>query len=98
MANYTVRVELIGVSHDAKKYEDLHEEMEKKKFRRFITLDSGSFNLPPAEYSKVTDDTMSEVLAAAKSAATAVVGSDKKHRVLVTRSAEPRAHWNLEPQ
>lgn len=98
MANYTVRVELIGVDHDAKKYEELHDAMKKKSsFSRKLNLDADSFKLPPAEYSKVTDDKKTTVLEAAKSAATAVMGSDKKHRILVTRSEEPRAYWNLEP-
>lgn len=96
MANYTVRVELIGVDHDSHKYDELHDAMKKKSFSRKLNLDAGSFKLPPAEYSKVTDDKKTEVLAAAKSAATSVTGSDKKHRILVTRSEEPRAYWNLE--
>jgi hypothetical protein len=97
MANYTVRVELIGVDHKAKKYDDLHDEMKKKGFSRTVKPDSKRFKLPPAEYSKVSDDTKTAVLNAAKAAATTVMGSDTKHRVLVTRSDEPRAHWNLEP-
>ncbi len=96
MANYTVRVELIEVDHDAQKYEDLHNEMKNQGFSRSIELDAVRFKLPPAEYSKVTNDTKTTVLDAAKVAATAVMGSDKKHRILVTKSKEVRAQWNLE--
>ncbi|SFU26490.1 hypothetical protein [Paraburkholderia aspalathi] len=98
MANYTVRVELIGVDRDADKYEKLHDEMKNEGFWRTISLDATGFKLPPAEYSKITDDTKASVLDAAKNAATSVMGSDKKHRILVTRSEEPRAQWNLEPK
>ena len=97
MANYTVRVELIGVDHDSQKYDELHDAMKKHGFLRTLKVDAGRFKLPPAEYSKVADDTKAEVLDSAKSAATTVMGSDKKYRILVTRSEEPRAYWNLEP-
>ena len=46
MANHTVRVALIGVDHNAKKYDDLHDEMKKKGFSRTIKPDSERFKLP----------------------------------------------------
>lgn len=33
MANYTVRVELIGVDHDSHKYDELHDALKRKAFR-----------------------------------------------------------------
>lgn len=101
---YTVRVELIDVEHESAEYTKLHENMNKEGFRRTLTFgrleNARTFKLPPAEYNKpisVQDD-IESVLKAAKRAATATVKSDTRFRVLVTKTSEARARWNLEEE
>ncbi len=94
--NFTVRVELHGVDHDSAKYWQLHEEMKDQGFSRTISLNSIRYRLPPAEYSRVSADTKSQILRRAKTAAKIVMGSDSNYSVLVTADENPRAYHNLE--
>ncbi|MEN7529223.1 hypothetical protein [Cupriavidus sp. DL-D2] len=99
MTNFTVRVVLHGVDDDESElYTDLHDQMRKQGFSRQITLkNSGTWKLPPAEYSKVSADAGSTVLAAAKKAALVVMGSELSFSIVLTESEKPRLIHNLEP-
>ncbi|WP_444633199.1 hypothetical protein [Cupriavidus oxalaticus] len=96
MPNYTVRVVLHNVKDDSEKYTELHGQMSNQGFSRRISIDGKSWQLPPAEYSKVSDDASAVVLAAAKKAALAVMGRENAFSVLVTRGDSPRVFHNLE--
>jgi len=83
MTSYTTRVEL----HDAESddYTRLHAAMKKQGFTQTITSDKGTvYPLPTAEYNYIGDRTRSQVLEAAKQAASTVV---KSFGILVTESA-----------
>ncbi|WP_227459650.1 hypothetical protein [Cupriavidus pauculus] len=97
MANFTVRVVLHGVDDDdSELYTELHEAMRKQGFRRDITIGGSSWKLPPAEYSKVSADAGSVVLAAAKKAAFSVMGNERLFSLLLTEGGPPRLFHNLE--
>lgn len=99
MTNFTVRVVLHGVDNDESElYTELHDEMRKQGFVRTITLpdSGGTWKLPPAEYSKISSDTRTTVLVAAKKAATVVMGNEKRFSILVTGDEHPRVFHNLE--
>jgi hypothetical protein len=71
MAQFTTRVEL----HDAawSDYVELHKQMRQQGFSQTITSGDGAiYELPPAEYYYVGDQTRADVLSKAKQAATAV--------------------------
>ncbi|WP_341318762.1 hypothetical protein WN982_27605 [Paraburkholderia sp. IMGN_8] len=93
--NFTVRVELHGATPGSAKYNELHEEMSAEGFRRTITLEGVSFELPPAEYSRVSEETKYEVLNKAKKAARKVMGIDEAFTLLVTAAETSRVHHNL---
>ena len=93
--NFTVRVELHGVRHDSEKYTELHQEMAKQGLNRTITLDDGKYELPTAEYSRVSEETREQILNKAKLAAKEVMKSDRAYSVLVTGAENPRLHYNL---
>ena len=92
---FTVRVELHGVKHDSEKYTELHSEMKEQGFSRTITLGGTKYQLPTAEYSRVSEDTKDQILNRAKAAAKEVTGSDSKYSVLVTAAKTPRVQHNL---
>lgn len=99
MTAFTVRVVLHGVDNDQSEfYTELHDEMRKQGFFRTITIadNGGTWKLPPAEYSKISNDAGSTVLAAAKKAAMVVMGSEKRFSILVTVSEAARLFHNLE--
>lgn len=91
MANFTVRVEL----HNEKDYTELHEEMRIAGFVTQISKDGKTFfDLPTAEYSKIGEFTIDQVLKSAKDAAEK---TKKKFEILVTMSEKPRDWYNLKP-
>ena len=93
--NFTVRVELHGVKHDSEKYTELHAEMEDQGFSRTISLDGTRYELPTAEYGRVSKETEDHILNKAKAAAKVVMGSDSKYSILVTAAKNPRVQHNL---
>ena len=83
MARYTVRVEL----HDAdtEDYEKLYMKMESRGFMYIIVTKEGTgYFLPDAEYNYEGPETMEQVLAKAKRAASAVT---KDFGILVTKTS-----------
>ncbi len=89
MARFTTRVELHAAS-TTEDYDTLHEQMEARGFNRTIEDGEGvTYRLPWAEYNCDADNSIEEVLAAAKDAAT-VTG--KKYAVLVTESKQRRRY------
>ncbi|UJD93765.1 hypothetical protein FS593_05390 [Lelliottia amnigena] len=93
MTNYTVRVELHDA--DSEDYENLHEEMRKQGFYKQINVDSGSYELPTAEYSKVSDDLSStDILKKAQTAANKVKPKPEPS-ILVTGSTSVRVFSGL---
>jgi hypothetical protein len=98
MARFTTRVELHGA--DESDYNLLHAEMEKRGFERTIKSNDGStYKLPTAEYNAETEDSIDDVLTAAKSAAAVVKTKGRLSddaSILVTQSAGRK--WSkLEP-
>lgn len=92
MANFTTRVEL-HAANEKTDYDKLHEEMKKEGFGRTVSKDSKNYyQLPTAEYSKVGDFKILDVLESAKIAA---AKTGKKFSVLVTQSEIPREWFNL---
>jgi hypothetical protein len=84
MANFTVRVELYGYAK-AEDYDDLHEAMRLRGFKRTISSETATFALPGGEYNLLDSQfTRKQVLDSAKAAA-ATTWSD--FGVLVTQSA-----------
>lgn len=82
MARFTVRVEL----HDGEgMYDDLHEEMEERKFKKTIKNDKTGkvYELPEAEYNIEGDFTKYVVLNKAKAAVAAI---ELTASILVTES------------
>ncbi len=94
MSNFTTRVELYGTpSYEV--YENLHKQMEARKFSRTITsTDSKVLWLPNAEYTTAAYTSTVEVRDAAKQAAASVW---KDFGVLVTRTEVTREWHNLKP-
>jgi hypothetical protein len=97
MANskYTIRLELHGASEQI--YEQLHQQMEKNYFKRYIIVDSGKYELPFSEYTcdgnGDADTILEKVLYIARKIC-------KKHKlseptVLVTKTVESRKWYNL---
>lgn len=83
MTNFTVRVELHNANSDD--YEDLHEKMEGKGFKRTIMNGDGTkYQLPDAEYNYSGNITRADVLEKAYSTANSV---KKEPAILVTESA-----------
>ncbi|NPT53576.1 hypothetical protein [Paraburkholderia elongata] len=95
LLNFTVRVELHGAAPGSSKYDELHEEMSAEGFVRTITLEGVSFELPPAEYSRVSEETKYDILKKAKKAARKVMGIDEAFSLLVTAAETSRVHHNL---
>jgi hypothetical protein len=91
MANFTVRVELLDARDED--YENLHKFMAAEGFTRAIKFGDVVYKLPPAEYSKIEDYTVDDVLQSAKRAA---AKTGKRHRILVTKSTESGGFYNLE--
>lgn len=91
MANFTTRVEL----HNAKwpeDYEQLHKEMAKEGFSRTIASSDGTvYNLPTAEYNRISDKTLDDIFKSATKAATA---TGKSFWLLIT---EGTRKWILDP-
>ncbi|NTW29726.1 MAG: DUF2622 domain-containing protein [Candidatus Moranbacteria bacterium] len=82
MNKFTIRVELTNASYD--EYMLLHDEMEKRGFRRYIVSDDGTkYDLPDAEYDFRGSQEGADVLALAKSAAGE---TGCKFRILVTQA------------
>jgi hypothetical protein len=82
MSQYITRVEL----HDAiwSDYTKLHEAMRREGFSQTITANNGAvYELPPAEYNYIGNETRGQVLEKAKSAARGIKPS---FAVLVTES------------
>ena len=92
---FTVRVELHGVEEGSDKYTKLHDEMKSEGFVRFMKIDNGKFALPPAEYSRVSEESKMDVLKRAKRAAGRVMSSDDDFSILLTASETARVHHNL---
>ncbi|PIF45465.1 hypothetical protein CLU96_2470 [Chryseobacterium sp. 52] len=84
MAKFMTRVEL----HDENDYEILHREMEAEGFSRIIEDDKTKkkYHLPPAEYyyKDYTTRSKDEVC---KKAVRAVLKTNKKYSIVVTKSA-----------
>jgi hypothetical protein len=91
MAKFTTRVQLNG-NPSWDDYNNLHAAMRRKSFSQAITSDEGvEYHLPHAEYDREANMTRSQVLAAAKEAATPVWDD---FSVLVTES-DGRTWHNL---
>ncbi|EAO5288990.1 type V toxin-antitoxin system endoribonuclease antitoxin GhoS, partial [Salmonella enterica] len=83
MTKFTVRVELHAATADD--YEELHNKMKRKGFKRTLSNGEGiSYQLPDAEYSYSGDITRKEVLRKAYDAAETV---KEDPAILVTESA-----------
>lgn len=103
MARATTRVELHDDDERTKvlkitseEYLNLHAEMWKRGFRRFVTTgDNEMKHLPPAEYSYEGDDTVDGLAEKIKAAAHAAVKSHKRYSYIVTRTTESRKWYNL---
>lgn len=93
MANFTTRVELLG-SPPESEYEKLHKEMAKRGFRRTITINGETFELPHAEYNSSSDSETAEQMKDKAVAAAQTV--QKEFRVLVTETQVARKRHNLE--
>jgi hypothetical protein len=92
MSYFTTRVELHSATY--KKNKKLHLEMDKHGVRRIVTADNGvSFHLPTAEYNSEGNFNISNVLSAAKVAASNV---GRKYSILVTEGIK-RLWENLTP-
>ncbi|HBR4419646.1 TPA: DUF2622 domain-containing protein [Klebsiella pneumoniae] len=86
MADFTVRVELHGA--DAEDYDELHEKMEAKGFKRTIVSDGGTrYQLPDAEYNYSGNVSRADVLERAYNVAKTIRSNPA---VLVTESAGRR--------
>lgn len=92
MTNYTVRVELHDADNDD--YENLHEEMKKEGFSKRIKTNDGTYELPTAEYSTVSDLKATDILSKAEAAANRVQ-SRPKPSILVTGQETPRIFSGL---
>jgi hypothetical protein len=82
MARFTTRVELHDADWDD--YVALYKQMARQGFTDTIELANGKLKMPPAEYNYDGSASKEDVLAKAKTAASAVVGS---YAVLVTESS-----------
>ncbi|PRH46370.1 DUF2622 domain-containing protein [Burkholderia multivorans] len=81
MAEFLTRVEL----HDEQSgdYDKLHDEMKKRGFSRYITLNDKNYHMPDATYYSSTDKTPDQVYMDAQAAAKAV---GRKAGVAVAKS------------
>ncbi|WP_165489547.1 type V toxin-antitoxin system endoribonuclease antitoxin GhoS [Paraburkholderia hospita] len=96
LMNFTVRIELHGALQGSSQYQELHQEMATVGFRRTISLEGISYQLPDAEYSRVSKETKYEILQKAKDAARKVMGIDEAFSILVTASETARVQHNLQ--
>jgi hypothetical protein len=88
MAAYMTRVELHNASYTD--YETLHAAMEKEGFERTITSSQGAkYHLPTAEYYRITNLSINDVLQSAERAANVV---RKNYSVVVSETV--RVTWN----
>ncbi len=90
MASFTTRV----VLHEAESgdYENLHDYMKDKGFKRTIKSKKGNvYEMPEAEYNYSGNDTLDNVMDKAKKAATL---TKRKYSVLITQSKR-RKWYNL---
>ncbi|MDA5602994.1 hypothetical protein LRM19_01225 [Enterobacter sp. PI-10] len=92
MTNFTVRVELHDADSDD--YEKLHDEMKAEGFSKRIRTDDGTWELPTAEYSMVSELKPSQILSKAEAAANRVQPKPKPS-ILVTGQETPRIFSGL---
>jgi hypothetical protein len=70
MVQFIARVELHGISHDEKKYQDVHDAMKSAGFIRQIEGASGKlYHLPPAEYTTIAEIALTNAFDLARKAA-----------------------------
>jgi hypothetical protein len=96
MAYFTIRLELNR--HDDGDYDLLHEEMEKEKMFRVLKVSDVIYDMPPATYNQVSQQTTVQVFDAATDAVKRVIAkkplnrkNEKKgYELIVTRDPDGR--------
>jgi len=96
MAYFTIRLELNN--HDEGDYDLLHEEMEKEGMIRVIKLNDTIYDMPPATYNNVSDQTTQQIYDASTRAVKRVIAKKplnrrnepKDYELIVTRDPNGR--------